>query len=113
MNEGKHGMHFHKVANCKGAGFKASKGHIMPEGKPHGFLNAEGPHAGNLPNLVIAENGQVHVELYSNIVTYAEGAAALLDDDGSALIIHENIDDHFTQPIGGSGGRIGCAEIKR
>ena len=36
---------------------------------------------------------------------------ALLDADGSAVIIHELPDDHRTQPIGGAGGRIACGII--
>ena len=37
---------------------------------------------------------------------------ALLDDDGSALVIHAQQDDHITQPIGGAGGRVACAVLK-
>jgi Cu-Zn family superoxide dismutase len=40
------------------------------------------------------------------------GTAPLLDEDGSAFIIHENADDHMTQPIGGAAGRIACGVIK-
>lgn len=106
------GMHFHAVGDCSDLeGFTTAGPHIMPEGKPHGFLHPEGPHAGNLPNLFVGSNGLATVELYSNLVTYDSGPAALLDDDGSALIIHENEDDHLTQPIGGAGGRIGCAAL--
>ena len=36
----------------------------------------------------------------------------LLDEDGSAVIIHENPDAHLTQPIGGAGGRIACGIIE-
>ena len=32
--------------------------------------------------------------------------------DGSALVIHATLDDDKSQPIGGSGARIVCAEIK-
>ena len=35
----------------------------------------------------------------------------LMDEDGSALIIHEAEDDHISQPIGGAGGRVACAVI--
>ena len=84
----------------------------MPLGKPHGFLHPEGPHAGNLPNLVVGSNGTANVELYTNLVTLSEGNAALLDQDGTTLIIHENEDDHLTQPIGGAGGRVACGVIK-
>jgi Cu-Zn family superoxide dismutase len=35
----------------------------------------------------------------------------LLDEDGSAVVIHADPDDHRTQPIGGSGARVGCGII--
>ena len=40
------------------------------------------------------------------------GGEALLDNDGSALVIHAELDDHITQPIGGAGGRVACAVLK-
>ena len=111
---GYHGMHFHAAAQCDHAGgFKSAKGHVDPDKKPHGFLNEKGPHEGNLPNLIVAEDGTVEVELYSQLVSLTEGRANLLDADGSSLIIHENPDDHNTQPIGGAGGRIACAVIAK
>ncbi|HSO59112.1 MAG TPA: superoxide dismutase family protein, partial [Paenisporosarcina sp.] len=39
-------------------------------------------------------------------------ANSLLDEDGSALIIHEKEDDYVTDPSGNSGDRIACAIIK-
>ena len=36
----------------------------------------------------------------------------LLDSDGSTVVIHENPDDHVTQPIGGAGGRVVCGIIQ-
>ena len=113
---GAHGMHFHQVADCNHKkGFKSAKGHIMPKNKPHGFLHPKGPHAGNLPNLIVAKNGQVQVELYSNLLNLhkIDSRAALLDENGSTLIIHKYKDDHFSQPIGGAGPRIGCAKITK
>ena len=58
-------------------------------------------------------DGTVEVELYSQLVSLTEGRANLLDADGSSLIIHENPDDHTSQPIGGAGGRIACAVIAK
>lgn len=110
---GYHGMHFHKVANCSDhEHFKMAEGHVDPDKKPHGYLNEKGPHEGNLPNLIVAKDGRVEVELYSHMVSLKEGKANLLDADGSAFIIHTNPDDHVSQPIGGAGARIACAEIK-
>ena len=112
---GKHGMHFHEVGTCADHDrFKMAKGHIMPTGKPHGYLHPKGPHEGNLPNLIVHKDGSAHVELYTELVSISGQGdkPALLDENGSVLMIHINEDDHKTQPIGGSGARIACGVIK-
>ncbi|MEM7728296.1 MAG: superoxide dismutase family protein [Pseudomonadota bacterium] len=111
---GVHGMHFHAKGTCEdpGEGFMATGGHVMPFGKPHGYMHPDGPHAGNLPNLIVAADGTATVELHTHLVSLTEGPAALLDADGSTLIIHESEDDHVTQPIGGAGGRIVCGVVE-
>lgn len=113
LTPGMHGMHFHEKGDCSDhEAFKVAGAHIGHE-KPHGYLHPEGPHAGNLPNLIVHDDGSAKVELYTNLVTMTDGASALLDEDGSTLMIHENPDDHITQPIGGSGPRIACGVIER
>lgn len=110
---GKHGMHFHSVGSCTPLdSFADASGHIMPTMLPHGFFHPDGPHEGNLPNLIVREDGTAEVEIYTNLVMLDQGDAAVLDEDGSTLMIHINEDDHFTQPIGGSGPRIGCGVIE-
>ena len=67
---------------------------------------------GDLPNLFAAADGTAKAEFFTTLVSVSGGEMpALLDEDGSAVIIHENPDDHMTQPIGGSGGRIGCGVV--
>lgn len=112
---GKHGMHFHEVGLCENhSNFKMAKGHIKPTGKPHGYLYPQGPHEGDLPNLIVAKDGTAHVELYTDFVSISGrgGKPALLDDNGSTLMIHTNPDDYTTQPIGGSGARIACGVVE-
>ena len=110
LEPGPRGMHLHRVGTCADHGsFTASQGHIAPDGKPHGFLNPDGHHPGDLPNLMVGDDGTAHVELFNTFVTVTDGEAALLDADGTALVIHAEPDDHLTQPIGGSGTRIACA----
>ncbi|MXY05689.1 MAG: superoxide dismutase family protein [Gammaproteobacteria bacterium] len=110
---GGHGIHLHTVGTCT-PDFSAAKGHINPEGVKHGLRNPEGPDNGNLPNLYVAADGSVTAEFFTTLVSVAAGEMpALLDEDGSTVIIHERLDDHMTQPIGGAGGRISCGVIRR
>ena len=100
---GGHGIHLHNVGTCT-PDFKAAKGHINPEGVKHGLRNPEGPDNGNLPNLYVAADGSAKAEFFTTLVSVAAGEMpALLDEDGSTVIIHEQLDDHMSQPIGGAG----------
>jgi Cu-Zn family superoxide dismutase len=105
--EGFHGVHLHQVGDCSDAamGFKASGSHINIDNNAHGLLNPEGYHTGaDFPNSYAGPDG-LRTELFAAGLTLDQAD----DDDGFALIVHENEDDHMTQPIGGAGGRIACA----
>ena len=109
-------IHIHSVGTCEDPdkGFVASKGHLNPDGRKHGLMNPEGPDAGDLPNLFVHADGSVEAELYTPLASLdgRGGRAKILDEDGAALVIHENRDDHATQPIGGAGARVFCGVIK-
>ena len=109
---GAHGIHLHAVGACT-PDFKAATGHINPNKVLHGLRHPDGPDHGDLPNLYAAADGSARAEFFTVLVSVASGdMPALLDEDGSAVIIHENPDDHLTQPIGGAGGRIACGVIE-
>ena len=109
---GPHGIHLHAVGACT-PDFKAATGHINPDGMEHGLRNPAGPDNGDLPNLFVGADGSARAEFFTVLVSVSGGKMpALLDEDGSTVIIHENPDDHLTQPIGGAGGRIACGIIK-
>lgn len=108
---GWHGIHFHAVGDCSDiAKFEKSKAHVNHDQAKHGLLNAEGPDEGDLPNVYANSDGSVNAEVSSD--TPLSGEGGLKDEDGAALVIHVNEDDHNTQPIGGAGARIACAVIK-
>ncbi len=106
LEPGPHGIHIHAIGSCS-PDFKASGGHINVDDKQHGLLNPDGPDNGDLPNIYAAADGTVQAELF----TTRAGPDLLMDDDGSAIVIHENRDDHITQPIGGAGGRVACGVL--
>lgn len=113
---GRRAIHIHAIGTCDDPeeGFVASGGHLNPEGRAHGLMNPEGPDHGDLPNIIVREDGTVQVELFTHLVSLrgAPGRPALLDYDGAALVIHQNRDDHFSQPIGGAGPRIACGVVQ-
>lgn len=110
---GEHGIHLHHTGSCVTPDFKSAGGHINPMKKPHGLNNPDGPDNADMPNAIADAGGDVSYS-YENARVSLQGAAhrpGLLDDNGSALVIHKNPDDGITQPIGGAGPRIACAEI--
>ncbi len=110
---GKHAMHIHKTGKCDVQGdFQSAGDHYAPGGNEHGFKSENGPHAGDLPNQVVDRRGRLRADILAPAVTLEKGAkATLLDNDGSALVIHSDADDYQTQPAGDSGDRIACAVI--
>lgn len=111
---GAHGFHIHNVGDCSDHDmFKMSGGHIKEEGDSHGFLNENGPEAGDLRNLVVPSNGMLKAEFYAPDLKVSGEGLTLLDENGSAFVIHADPDDYTTQPIGGAGARIACGVIKK
>ena len=95
--------------DCSDVGmYKMSGGHVGKMEGGHGLLNPKGPENGDLPNIWAAADGSAGYEAFTTLDTLG----ALVDEDGSAIIIHEGEDDHMTQPIGGAGARVACGVIK-
>ncbi len=113
LTAGPHGIHVHEHGDCSDSGFMASKGHVNPAKTEHGFLNPKGPHPSDLPNIWAHEDGSVRAEMFVVGMTLSGGDASLVDQDGSAIVIHANPDDHLSQPIGGAGARVACAVFKK
>lgn len=112
LPEGEHAIHIHAKGVCDPAsGFGTAGGHFEPGTNAHGFKDAAGPHAGDMPNQFVDGDGKLRAEVLNSAVTLGEGANSLLDEDGSALVIHEGADDYASQPTGNAGGRLACAVI--
>jgi len=104
---GTHGAHIHSVGQCETPAFASAGGHWNPTGHQHGTMNPMGPHGGDLPNLIVGNNGRGVL----GIILPGATMDGVLDADGSAIVIHASSDDMKTDPSGNSGARIACGVI--
>jgi Cu-Zn family superoxide dismutase len=101
---GEHGVHVHMIGACEAPGFESAGAHWNPVNQTHGLEDPPGQHAGDMPNLTVAEDGTGTLE-YQLVGGSFDG---LLDADGSAFVVHAMPDDQMTDPSGNSGDRIAC-----
>jgi superoxide dismutase, Cu-Zn family len=109
---GEHAFHIHEQALCDAPDFTTAGGHYNPFGKKHGLKNPEGPHAGDLPNITIGSDGRGSFEIMAPLVTLKSGEKnSLFHPGGTSLMIHQDPDDHVSDPAGHAGPRIACGPI--
>jgi Cu-Zn family superoxide dismutase len=109
---GMHAVHLHEVGRCDPPSFESSGGHFNPEKAQHGSANRRGPHAGDLPNIVVETSGKGHLEASTRRINVRwRGKDSILAGNGTALIVHAGADDLTTDPDGGSGARIACGPV--
>ncbi|MEN2767159.1 superoxide dismutase family protein [Ornithinibacillus xuwenensis] len=109
---GTHGFHIHEKGLCETPTFESAGSHFNPTNAKHGFNHPEGPHAGDLPNIEVKEDGTVSTTVLAEMVTLETGKEnSLLGENGTALMIHSKADDYKSQPSGDAGDRIACGVI--
>jgi len=114
LSDGKHAVHIHEVGACEPCG--AAKGHHDPG--PYGQSRPDSAgdevpakdinhpyHMGDLINIE-SKNGIGSMKTTTNRVTLSPGTLTILDDDGSAFIIHTNPDTYCDEE---SDLKKGCA----
>lgn len=108
---GAHGMHLHESKKCDGD-FASAGAIYNPLGAKHGFLNDEGPMAGDLPNVFANSQGEVEVDVLSPFVTLnKEAEESVFDTDGTSVVVFEKADDYVSEPDGNAGLRIACGSL--
>jgi Cu-Zn family superoxide dismutase len=110
---GVHAIHIHQNAKCDAPGFTSAGGHLNPEGKHHGLQNPQGPHAGDMENFTVADDGTAKATVVAANVTMGDGTNSVFANGGTALVIHAGPDDMKSDPAGNSGPRIACGVIQR
>jgi Cu-Zn family superoxide dismutase len=113
LKPGEHGFHIHETGKCETPSFESAGDHFNPTDHKHGIEVDSGPHAGDLPNLVVGSDGSARLSPLNPYVTLEKDKKnSLLKDGGTALIIHSGVDDYQSQPSGKSGQKVGCGEIR-
>ena len=114
LSSGEKGFHIHNSGACETPDFESAGDHYNPTDANHGFDDPDGPHAGDLENIEVSEDGTVSAERTADMVTLEEGQDnTLFTEDGTALVIHSEADDYESQPSGDAGDRIACGVIEQ
>lgn len=118
LTPGFHGFHVHTVGQCTPP-FATAGGHYNPGGVGHGS------HAGDMPSLLVLDDGTAEAQFATDNYTIDE----LFDADGSAIIIHAGADnfaniptryqsttgvfgpDSATLATGDAGARVVCGVV--
>ncbi|MEY8565554.1 superoxide dismutase family protein [Corynebacteriaceae bacterium 7-707] len=126
IEPGMYGMHLHSVGVCEPdsaapdddsgdpetGDFLSAGGHLGADGHDHP------DHGGDLPALLVTANGDARMTVTTDRIQESD----LLDDDGSAIIVHESPDNYGNVPeryapdgpdedtlaTGDAGGRQAC-----
>lgn len=126
LTPGVHGFHLHKTGLCepdsadpadaaKTGDFLSAGGHLAEEGQQHG------DHDGDLPPLIVGEDGSGALTVTTDRVAPED----VLDDDGTAVMVHADADnfanvperyapggpDETTTKTGDAGARVACAAL--
>jgi len=112
LSPGEHAFHFHEKGSCVAPKFDSAGGHFAPQKHKHGFDVSGGFHAGDMPNIVVSQDGTAKVELVNTKVRLGKGPNSLLKAGGTSLVIHAKADDYKSQPAGDAGDRLACGEVK-
>ena len=108
---GPHAVHVHETGKCEGD-LSGAGGIYNPLGAKHGFLNDEGPMAGDLPNIYASADGTVVAEVLSPFLTLSKDAEeTLFDSDKTSIVIAAGADDYESEPDVSASARIACGVI--
>lgn len=125
LEPGFRGLHVHEIGACEPdstdpgdpeetGDFMSAGGHLNPDESDHG------EHDGDLPPLLVRENGHADLSLVTDRFTVAD----LLEADGAAFMVHsepdnfahipERYDDADSQTLdtGDAGDRVACAVVQ-
>ena len=85
-----HGFHIHTTGLCTAPAFTSANGHWNLTGESHG------KHTGDLPSVLVGPDGTAS----GRFETHRFDVNQLFDVDGSAVVLHNGVDNFGNVPIG-------------
>ncbi|WP_017187131.1 superoxide dismutase family protein [Alkalibacillus haloalkaliphilus] len=115
LTPGFKGIHIHEIPECEAPAFESAGGHwSIDEEAEHGLMHPDGHHIGDMPNILVEDDGSATYEYVIEDATLLDGQGSFFNEDGGkSLIIHDGPDDGISQPAGDAGDRVACAEITK
>src|SRR5262249_11901624 len=108
---GEHAFHIHAVGKCDPPSFDSAGPHFNPTNEKHGMLSGHG-HTGGMPNLHFPPNRARPLEEFDSARTLQPGKPnSLFHPAGTAVVVHEGVDDYKSDPAGNAGPRFACGVI--
>ena len=110
LRPGGHAVTVNSFGSCAPT-IAASGDHLNPHDDQHGFLHADGPHLGDLPNIYAGSDGSAQADYHA--VSLSLGSTedhAIFHDDGSAIVIYEKSDPYI--PGSDVGTRVAFGVIQ-
>lgn len=113
LDEGTHAIHLHESADCSAEDASSAGGHWNPTFEDHGeWGSEEGYHKGDIGNFEVNAEGIGEIEF-----TTDEWCIGCGDEEkdilGTAVIVHDGVDDYTSQPSGAAGNRVACGELTK
>jgi len=102
-------FHVHEEGLCDHeTDHESAGGHYNPDDAAHGYLAEGGPHAGDMPNQYVGDDGVLRAQVFNSMISL-EGDSGIR---GRALMVHAGADDYTSQPTGDAGARLACAVVE-
>lgn len=116
LPSGLHGCHIHEKGICEAPDFKSAGGHFDPGPAGNTDPDMNHPyHMGDLPNILIEEDGEGRMEAISTRFTLSPGPLSILEGEGASIMIHVHKDPYISGEHGSGvsgGARAACGVIR-